>query len=144
MQESEQVLSVIAVTSVFENDTLVAAGGYLVQTLPELSEAMLAIMTERLTHLAPIGELLRDARTSPDSLLDELLHAMPYARLADTPLHFACRCDVVRIMASLATLQRSDIQEMVNDAKPLEIRCDYCQKDYRIETEQLRGLLAES
>ncbi|MGE3628440.1 MAG: Hsp33 family molecular chaperone HslO, partial [Sandaracinaceae bacterium] len=47
-QGSEQIESMVLVGSRFENGTLTAAGGYLVQLLPEVSRAPLAVMTERL------------------------------------------------------------------------------------------------
>lgn len=144
MQESEQVLSVVAAGAVFDGDEVRAAGGYLVQILPELSEPVLAVMTERLDDLPPIEGMLRDERTTPDSLLAELLHAMPHTLLADTALAYRCRCDAVRLMATLATLPREEILDMVNEGKALEIQCDYCRREYRIDPEQLRGLLAAS
>ncbi len=144
MQESEQVVSMVAASTVFDGDRVRAAGGYLVQLLPELSEAMLAIMTERLNDLPPVEAMLRDERTTPATMLDELLYAMPHTVLSEAPLQYQCRCDAVRLMATLATLPRADVLEMVHDAKPLEIQCDYCLKDYRIDPERLRGLLAPS
>jgi molecular chaperone Hsp33 len=69
---------------------------------------------------------------------------MPHTHLADSPLGFQCRCDSVRLMASLATLPRHEVMEMVNDGKVIEIQCDYCREEYRIEPEQLRGLLSNS
>jgi molecular chaperone Hsp33 len=144
LQESEQVVSVIAAGAVFDGDTLVAAGGYLVQLLPELSEAMLAIMTERLKDFPAIESILRDAAATPESLMQELLYGMPHTLLADSPLAYQCRCDAQRVLASLATLPRHEIKEMADAGKTLEINCDYCGTEYRIEPSQLRGLLAPS
>lgn len=144
LQESEQVVSMIAVSTVMEGNTVRSAGGYLVQLLPELSEGMLAIMTARLGDLPSIETMLRDEATTPQTIMGELLYAMPHTLLADSPLNFQCRCDAVRLMASLATLPRHDVMEMVNEGKIIEIQCDYCRAEYRIEPEQLRGLLAQS
>lgn len=144
MQESEQVVSMVAVGTVMDGDTVRAAGGYLVQLLPELSEAMLAIMTERLHDLPSLDGMLRDEATTPATLMAELLHAMPHTQLADSALGFQCRCDAVRMMASIATLPRHEVLEMVNEGKPLEITCDYCLREFRLDPEQLRGLLRRS
>ncbi len=144
MQESEQVTSLVAVGAVFDGDRVRAAGGYLVQLLPELSEAMLAVMTARLSDFPPIDELLRDEATTPATMMGELLYGMPYTQLAESELAFRCRCDAVRLMASLATLPRAEIQDMVDEGKALEITCDYCFQEYRIDPEQLRGMLTSS
>lgn len=143
LQESEQVVSMIAVGAVFEGDSVVAAGGYLVQLLPELPEAMLAIMTARLEDFPTIDAILRGGST-PEKMMDELLYGMPHTLLADSPLGYQCRCDTARVLASLATLPRGEVEEMVDAGKTLEINCDYCGAEYRIEPSQLRGLLARS
>ena len=134
----------IAVGAVLDGDRIVAAGGYLVQLLPELKPELLMVMTERLKDFPSIGALLRDEATTPDTLVAELFYAMPHTRLSDSPLAYRCRCDSVRLLATMATLPRADIQEMVDEGKALEIQCDYCGREYQIEPEQLRGLLAPS
>ncbi len=144
MQTSEQVLSMIAVGTVFHGDEVVSAGGYIVQLLPELGEAQLAIMTERLHDFPSIESMLDSPDFTPDTLLAELLYRMPHSRLAESAVGFQCQCSEVRVLTSLATLPRVEIEEMLADARPLEITCDYCQREYRIEPAQLRGLLAQS
>src|SRR3954464_1885076 len=64
LQTSEQVASMVSVACVLEGTRVVAAGGYLVQLLPEVGRGPLAIMAERLRDFASIGPLL--ARTNAD------------------------------------------------------------------------------
>lgn len=144
LQTSEQVVSVISVGVVMSGDQVVRAGGYVVQLLPELSESMLAVMTARLGEFPPIEALLGEEGGTPDALVEELLYRMPHTRLAESPLSYGCQCSEVRVMASLASLPRHEIEEMVRDGQALEINCDYCGKLYRIELERLRGLLVTS
>jgi len=141
MAESEQVVSTIGVTAIFDAGELVVAGGYLVQLLPEVERGPLMVMTERLAELQNLDEVLRTQGGSPDALLDELLYGMPFTRLEESPLGFACHCSQLRVVASLASLPRSDIEDLVRDGEVLEIRCDYCGKDYGIPPAQLRPLL---
>jgi len=145
MQGSEQVVSTIAVSAVIEGeDHVVAAGGYLVQLLPEVERGPLMVMTERLAGIERLDDVLQRGEITPDTLLDELLHGMPFTRLTDSPLAFGCNCSQVRLVSSLATLPRSDIEELVRDGEVLEIHCDYCGKEYRIAPAQLRPLLTTS
>lgn len=141
LQESEQVASMIAVATVFEGDDVVAAGGYLVQLLPELKEAQLAIMTERLADFPPYESLVREGRASPRDIVEELFYLIPFTLLAEGALRFQCRCDAQRLMGALATLSPGDLADMIAEGEDLEIRCDYCAKDYRFPVDQLRALL---
>jgi molecular chaperone Hsp33 len=144
MQDSEQVVSMIAVGILIEDDRVFAAGGYLVQLLPEVERGPLMVMTERLSRFSGFEEFLAKDDTSPDRLLDELLYGMPFTRLDESRLSFACQCSHVRVVASLATLPRDDLRELMKDGDVLEIRCDYCGKDYQIPPVSLRSLLTPS
>ncbi len=144
MQTSEQVDSMLAVETVMEGDKVVAAGGYLVQLLPEVGRGPLMVMTERLRDFESIRAQLESESYSPGWLLEQLLYGMPFTKLDHTAVGFECWCDEVRVMSSLATLRRSDIESLLADGEVLEISCDYCGREYRVHPAQLRGLLESS
>jgi molecular chaperone Hsp33 len=144
MQESEQVVTMIAVTTLLDGQGITRSGGYLVQLLPEVERGPLMVMTERLREFERLDHVLADEQVSADGLLGELLHGMPFTRLEESPLSFSCRCSQVRVISALASLPRTDIEEMVTDGQVLDIRCDYCGKDYQVAPGQLRSLLMPS
>lgn len=144
MQTSEQVVSMIAVSTVFEHDEVKAAGGYMVQLLPEVGRGPLMVMTERLRDYETIDAQVRDAHFSPEWLLDQLLYGMPFTRLDESEVGYECWCDELRVMSALATLRRSDLEELLSSDEVLEISCEYCKHEYRIAPARLRGLLEQS
>ena len=142
MQESEQVVTMIAVATVLGDDGAVkAAGGYLVQLLPEVVEGPLMVMTERLKDFENIEPLLRRGAASPKELLDEILYGMAYTEVGDRSVHFGCTCSPARLAASLSMLSKEDIEEMLSEKKVLDVECDYCKRKFEFHPEQLRGLL---
>jgi molecular chaperone Hsp33 len=143
MQASEQVASFVAVGALVEGG-VTAAGGYLVQLLPEAGEGPLMVMTERLRDFESIDSLLARGAADPSSLLEELLYLMPHTQVGKSALRYECKCSEERLTASLATLPKQDIKELVQDGLPLEIDCDYCGRHYRFSPERLRGMLAAS
>jgi len=144
MQSSEQVASFVSVAAIMDGDEVRAAGGFMVQLLPEVDRGALMIMTERLEDFTPLPELLRRGDASPEKLMAELLYAMPYQIVGRSTLRFECPCDESRVAASLASLPKSDIREMVDAGEMLEIQCDYCLRQYRFAPGKLRGLLQAS
>lgn len=147
LQDSEQVASMLAVSCVLDNDNdskVVASGGYLVQLLPEVGRAPLAIMAERLNDFRDIRQLLAETNAAPSPLLDEILYGMPFTRLSESPLSWKCRCSAIRVMSSLATLSRAELAELISDGKPIELSCDFCNQKYNISPTQLAGLLEQS
>ena len=142
MQASEQVATVIAVGCYFAGAEVVAAGGYMVQLLPEVEEGPLMLMTERLRDFEDIVPLLARGAAAPSVLLAETLYGMPYTEVDNRPVSFGCYCSPDRLMGSLASLPRADIQSLLDGGKTLDIECDYCRKNYKFTTEQLKSLLA--
>jgi len=141
MQESEQTVTMIAVGCHFSNGEVAAAGGYMVQLLPEIAEGPLMVMTERLRDFEDIVPLLARGAGSPEDLLRETLYGMPYTKVGDRSVHFGCACSTERLAVSLASLPRADIESLMEGGKNLEIECDYCRKNYEFTVQQLKSLL---
>ena len=144
MQTSEQVISMLAVGTLFDGKRVVSAGGYLVQLLPEVGRGPLMVMTERLHEFESIDAQLRDAAFTPSWLLDELLYGMPFTRLEESSVRFECWCDELRVVTALASLSRDDLEHLLSTNEVLEIACEYCKRDFRIAPARLRGLLEQS
>lgn len=146
MQSSEQVVSVVSVGNRMEKGEVTAAGGYIVQLLPEVGEGPLMVMTERLNEFAPMSRLLQEGGNAADprALLSELLYGMPYTDLADDEIRYGCHCSEERVLSGIATLPRSDVKDLYDKGEVLEIACDFCRREYRVRPEQLRGMLGDS
>ncbi len=145
MQLSEQIISMISLGSALEGEQP-TSGGFVVQLLPEASEAEEAMetMTKRLEDFVEITDRLRDADASPSVLIEQIFEGMPFTWLQSSHVRFGCQCSQLRVMTTLSVLDRSDIQELVEDGEPLSMSCDYCGASYTVEIAQLQGLLSTS
>lgn len=144
-QSSEQIASVASVGVAFDGDEVSAAGGYIVQLLPEVSRAPLAVMTERLDFdFSDRAAVLRTLQSDPAQLLADILADMPYEQTQEQELRFGCHCSSVRVLTSLATLPKSDIRELMESDEQLFITCDYCGRNYEMSPKSLAGLLSPS
>lgn len=142
MKDSEQVDTVVAVGTVLDaNGKVQAAGGYLVQLLPEASQDALAAMVKHLSAFENIETLLRSTFGEPKALTAALLEGTVFTQLVERPLKFACQCSPERVLSSLATLPRAELNDMLEERKVFEINCDYCNKAYGIGPGDLQRLL---
>jgi molecular chaperone Hsp33 len=145
MQLSEQIVSMISLGSAVAGERP-AAGGYVVQLLPEAAEAEAAMetMTRRLEDFVEIRARLQRSDGSPARLIEQIFEGMPFTWLHRSEIRFGCQCSALRVMTTLSILDRSDIQELVDEGEPLSIGCDYCGASYTVEIAQLQGLLSAS
>ncbi len=144
LEVSEHISTMVVVETVIDGADVVSAGGYLVQLLPEAQRGPLMVMTERLEEFRSIGARLVEGGFSPSTLTDDLLHAMPFTPLGNDDVRFECWCSRLSVVSALSSLPRAEIQSMIDDGDVLEIRCDYCKRDYRVAPPELRGLLDAS
>jgi len=144
MQTSEQVVSMLAMGTLLDEDRVTAAGGYLVQLLPEVGRGPLMVMTERLKDFESIDAQLKQPNFTPEALLEELLYGMPYTRLEESQVGFECWCNELRVVSAISTLPKHDIEHLLSSGDVLEIACEYCKREFRIPPARLRGLLDES
>jgi molecular chaperone Hsp33 len=145
MQVSEQIASVIVTGAEWEDTGgLAHAGGFVVQLLPGASRGPLSAMIERLERMPAFDDTLRALDGSPRKLMAELLRDVPYAQLDDRPVTFGCKCSEEAVVASLASLPRDDLAELLREREVIELSCDYCKTDYPVRRAQLAGLLDAS
>jgi molecular chaperone Hsp33 len=146
MQLSEQVVTMCAVGSQRDRGELVAAGGYLVQLLPEVLDPSgpLLVMAERLKGFQSMEALFALGLASPAKLAAELLYGMPYSVVGEASLRFGCYCSAERVALALSTLPKSEIEELLRQDTATELTCDYCGKVYSFQKSHLRGLLARN
>lgn len=144
MQTSEQVTSLVQVTTVLDGERVVGAGGFLVQRLPEAGAAATRQMLDRFTAFGALAAEVTAPEFSARSLVDRLLVELSRSELGEQPIQYRCWCSEVRVMSALATLDRGEIEAMLHEGNPVEINCDYCRTEYRIPPAKLRGLLRES
>ncbi len=143
MQVSEQVVSTIAVAAVPAEGRVGAAGGYLVQLLPDADRDALERMTERLGSFDELERILAGDEPSPGQLIESLLAGIDYAPLADTPLCFGCTCSRDRVLRGLVSLPAADLEELVAAEETLEIRCDACGATYELEPGELGAFVRD-
>jgi molecular chaperone Hsp33 len=141
MHESEQIVTMVTVGCHIENGVVVSAGGLLLQLLPEVERQKLMVMTERMEDFRDIHPLLAQGKADPKTLIDETFWGMEYVQTSESELDFGCHCSPARLAASLSTLPKSEIEDMIAAGAPLEITCQFCGTEYKFHPEQLRGML---
>jgi molecular chaperone Hsp33 len=136
MKQSEQIVAMIALTALPGPGGVRAAGGYVVQLLPEATKEVITAMTDHLGNLAPIANLLEGRGKSAADLGQAVFEPFEHAHLATSPLRFGCTCSEVRVMTSILTLPPEEVESMLT-GDPLEVRCDACGRQYVITPQML-------
>jgi molecular chaperone Hsp33 len=141
-QQSEQIVTMTQVACVLDGERVKAAGGFVIQLLPELTEPPLQKMTELLQEFGSLHDWLNGHGDDPAELRRTLLKGQEFTHLADDPVRFACPCDENRAVSAIATLQREELQELIDQGGELPVDCDYCAERYVMREEHFRRVIA--
>ncbi|MGH7481160.1 MAG: Hsp33 family molecular chaperone HslO [Longimicrobiales bacterium] len=144
--QSEQIPSAIGIGVFVRADGSVeAAGGYMVQLLPGLSDDEVSDIETTIANLPHPTTMLRGGDT-PESILSRVF-ADDFTVLARTPVHFHCPCSRERAETALIALGEDELAQIADDARDLgftELTCEFCRARYRFEPDTLTSLLAAS
>ncbi len=138
---SEQIPSSVALGVLMNKDNTVRqAGGFIIQLLPGASDEMIDKLEARLNEFASITTLLDEGKT-PEEILDELLGEFGLEILDKMPTGFVCDCEKSRVAKAIISLGKKEIAEMIEEGKPIEVSCHFCNKLYTFTVEELKEML---
>lgn len=141
---SEQVPSAVGLGVLMERDnTVKQAGGFIIQLMPFAEEEVIAKLEEKLAQVTSVTKLLDDGMT-PEQILELLLGDMGLEITDTMPTRFFCNCDKARVEKAIVSIGKKDIQEMIDDGKPIEVKCHFCNAAYTFSVEELKDILKRS
>ncbi len=139
--QSEQTPSAVGLGVLVDTDcTVSCAGGFIVQLLPGTSDETITQLEENIKKLPQVTSMLSDG-LSPEEILGQVLDGFDIEFLENTPVEFCCDCSKERIERSLISLPKQDIQDMIDEGKPVEVRCQFCNRTYDFEVSELEKLM---
>lgn len=137
---SEQIPSSVGLGVLMNKDnTVKQAGGFIIQLMPFTDEETIDRLEKRIAGLTSITALLEKGDT-PEMLLKEVLGDIEFEITDIIPAEFRCDCSKERISKSLATIGKKDLDEMIADGEGIEVKCHFCNTDYKFSTEELKEI----
>ena len=142
---SEQTPSALVLGVFVDQNGVEAAGGLLIQILPQAAadEQLITALESRLSSLTGFTPMLRAKKTLPqifeDLVGDMGLQIFPESKL----LRFHCACNGERMLSALKLLGEDELQDMIDKSEPAEAVCHFCGDKYEAECDRLSDLLSE-
>lgn len=138
---SEQVPSSVGLGVLMNRDNTVrCAGGFIIQVMPFVEERVLRQLEENIGAMRSVTDML-DGGHSPEEMLSGVLSGMEVEITDTTPAGFACNCSEGRIEKALISIGKNEIEDMIRDGKPIEVKCHFCNTAYTFSVEKLGQIL---
>lgn len=138
---SEQVPSSVALGVLMNHEnTVQQAGGFIIQMMPFAEDGLIDALEERLNNFSSITTLLNQGVT-PEAMMEQLFEGYDLHIMEQIPTGYHCNCSRDRVYRAVMSIGKKDIQEMIDDNKPIEVNCHFCGKHYVFDVDDLKTML---
>lgn len=138
---SEQVPSAVGLGVLMnKNNTVRQAGGFIVQLMPFAEEEVISRLEQNVQKINSVTNLLEEGHT-PESLLEKVLEGFELQINEKTDTRFHCNCTKERVEKALISIGRKELNEMIQEGKPIEMNCHFCNTNYTFTVEELKEIL---
>lgn len=138
---SEQVPSSVGLGVLMERDNTVRqAGGFIVQLMPFAEEETISRLEQNLGKIRSVTSMLDEGLT-PEELLGLVLEGMDIQFRDTCEVEFSCSCSKERVEKALISIGREEIDKMIADGEPIEVKCHFCNKGYQFSVQELEEIV---
>ena len=138
---SEQVPSAVGLGVLMnKNNTIRQAGGFIVQLMPFAEEEVISRLEQNVQKINSVTNLLEEGHT-PESLLEKVLEGFDVQINEKMDTRFCCNCSKERVAKALISIGRKELNEMIQEGKPIEMNCHFCNTNYNFTVEELKEIL---
>lgn len=137
---SEQVPSAVGLGVLVNPDnTIKAAGGFIIQLLPFASETTISAIENRLSKMEPVSKLIERGLT-PEQVLYEVLGEENVRIIDEMDVSFKCNCSKDKFANAITSLGAAEIDSMIKEDNGAEAECHFCRTKYHFSIEELEKL----
>lgn len=137
---SEQTPSAVGLGVLMtKENTVKQSGGFIIQLMPFTEDETIEKLEKKISEIKSVTEMLEDGM-SPEQILEEILGDFELQITDTMESGFACDCSKERIARALATIGKKDMDEMIADNEPIEVKCHFCNTNYKFDVDELKEI----
>lgn len=143
--ESEQIPTAIALGVLVNPDmTVKAAGGFMIQLMPEATDATAEKLEKKLKEIMPVTTMIESGMSAEDILFavtDDF--DMLISNDTVTP-KYKCYCSKERMEKALISIGKTELEDLIHEQGSAELTCQFCDNKYTFGKSELEALLKEA
>lgn len=139
--ESEQIPTACALGVRVDRDQSVkAAGGYLIQLMPGAAEDTIAKVEGGIMAAGAVSAIL-EKNDDPEAMLRTVMSDFDLKILETCPVEYRCYCSRERVERALISLGRTELEQMLSEQGGCQLTCQFCDAVYEFTAEDIQRLL---
>lgn len=141
---SEQVPSVVALGVLVDRDySIKAAGGYIVQLMPDATEEDIVKIEENISGIDSVTNMMEKGM-GPEEMIEKVLSGFETEVTETVSPEYKCTCNKETIKKALISIGKEELEDILEKDGKAEMTCYYCNKSYTITGEEIAEILGKS
>lgn len=141
---SEQTPTAVGLGVYVEVDGRVsAAGGFIVQVMPEADERTISKLEKNLSSVRSITSMINSGLDA-EGIISTVFGDIAYKVNERKSIKYECTCSKERLERALISIGRKDLEDIINNQGHAELVCHFCNKRYYFERDELVDLLEKA
>ena len=139
--ESEQIPTACGLGVLVDRDQSVkAAGGYLIQLLPGADEDTIVKVEGGIMAAGNVSAIL-DKDDDPEHMLRQVMSDFDLKILETCPVEYRCYCSRQRVERALISLGKDELRQILDEQGHCSMTCQFCDAVYDFSGEELKALI---
>lgn len=122
-----------------KENTVNVAGGFIIQIMPDATDETITAIEQKISTINSVTSMLENGLT-PEGILELILGDLGLEVLDTLPIRFYCNCSKERVSKALIAIGKKELESIINEGKPIEVKCHFCNKSYSFDIDELRKL----
>ncbi len=141
--QSEQQPTIVYLSVWVDIDTSVLrAGGLVISPMPGASEESLSFIESKVFEIGNYALML--LQYSPEEAVRKIFEGAKIEKMREQEPKYICNCSHERFSQGILSLGKEEIESMITEDGQAEVVCQFCNKRYLFDAEELQKLLEET
>lgn len=141
--KSQQKPTVVALGVLVNKDGVKAAGGYMIQLMPDATEQEIVKIENAINNAPSISQMISENKS-----LEEIARTITgdediLILAQELKMEYECDCEKEKFEKGLISIGKEELQKILNDDGKADIVCHFCNKKYHFSKEDLEDLLSQ-
>lgn len=142
--KSQQKPTVIALGVLVNKDGVQAAGGYMIQLMPDATEEDIVAIEKALETAPSISKMIVENKS-----LEEIARIVTgdsdiMILAQELDMKYECDCSREKFERGLISIGKEELEKIINEDEKANIICNFCKEEYNFDKTDLEELLRQS
>jgi molecular chaperone Hsp33 len=107
--------------------------------MPFTSDEVIEKLEKRISEMDSVTNML-ERGLSPEGILEEILGDFGLEITDKMDTQFYCDCSKEKVSRALSTINKKDLDDIINDGESIEVKCQFCNKAYNFDIDELKAI----